>query len=139
MSCTRIEHPGYYGVIVGAALPWYTGLGLLFAFDGPQIASNPDYTIALQFVPIHVWGIFYIILGLSLFTMATVSRAPHSYVRFLLGLGWCCTLFFETTFVVQLATNGLFTPTIVAAWGTILIVELKAIVEPDANPLTQHK
>lgn len=139
MSQTRVNHPGYYGVIVGAALPWYTGLGLLFLTYGEKIASNPDYDIATRYVPIQTWGVIYVVLGLSLFTVATVARVPHRYVRVLMGVGWCLTWFFEITFVITLATDGLFTPTIVAAWGTILIVEFKAIIEPERNPLSTHR
>ncbi len=139
MSNTRHDHPGYYGVILGAALPWYMGLGAIFTFYGSHVDSDPDYDTALTYVPIQAWGAFYLLLGVALFLASTIPRVPHGYVRFLMAVGWCCTFYFEVLFIATLIIQGLETPTIIAAWGTILIVEFKAIVEPTSNPLTMER
>lgn len=135
----RTEHPGYYGVVIGAALPWYMGLGLVFTFLSGEIRHSRDYDLAFAYVPVEAWGALYLLLGVTLAIAATVPKVPHIYVRALMGVGWLCTFFFEVTFCLTLITNGLDTPTILAAWGTILVVEFKAIVEPERNPLSHHR
>lgn len=138
MSNIRREHPGYYGVVIGAALPWYFGLGVIFTFLHGEIARSADYKLALAYVPLTGWGIWYMALGTALAIAGTVPRVPHKYVRALMSIGWFCTCYFLVTFVVTLVDHGLATPTIVVAWLTLLVVEYKAIFEAESNPLMGH-
>lgn len=135
MSEIRTKHPGYYGVVIGAALPWYFMTGVIFTFLHDQVRQSVDYKLALAYVPVTVWGIWYMGLGLALAVSASVPRIPHRYVRVLMMAGWLSTGFFLMTFLITLAQGGLETPTIAAAWATLLVVEYKAIFEAESNPL----
>lgn len=134
MSDTRRKHPGYFGVLMGLAIPWYQGLGLTFLLQGHMLRAAPSYRLVLHYVPPQVWGIVYLAVGVLLLVGATVKRIPHILVRRVIVFGWLLTLFYLITFIVNDIVNGIPPATLIPAFTTMLLIEYRAIVEPESNP-----
>lgn len=134
MSDTRHEHPGYFGVLMGLAIPWYQGLGLTFLLQGHMLRAAPSYRLVLHYVPPEIWGIVYLAVGVLLLVGTTVKRIPHIFVRRIIVFGWMLTLFYLITFVVNDIVNGIPPATLIPAFATMLLIEYRAIVEPETNP-----
>jgi hypothetical protein len=134
MSNIRNEHPGYYGVCMAAALPWYCGLGTTFLVDPSVLNVSHAYHVVLHYIPPVAWGIWYVLLGLTLAVCVTVPKIPHKYARVCLICGWLCTLFFLLTFILSDIFGAPPTLTLIPAFTMILLVEYRAILESEKNP-----
>lgn len=136
MSDIRTEHPGYHGVVMGLSVPWYMGLGAVLTFMPVKHLIGLNLPLITSTVPLRVWGVVYMALGLAIATCASVPRIPHRYVRFLLGLGFVFTNFWLINFIVSAFTGHLEALSRAPAWATVVLVEYQTIIEPEVNPAT---
>lgn len=139
MSDIRRTHPGYFGVTLACALPWYICLGIGFTFFKGKPVSATAYELVASYVPLQAWGVVYLVLGAALLLACTVPRIPHIYVRVLTGTGFLFTVFWILNFIVSLAVGKLDAVSVIPAWCTIALVELQAIKEPVDGPVSRRR
>lgn len=138
MSDIRRTHPGYFGVTLACALPWYIGLGVGFTFFKGKPVSASAYELVASYVPLQAWGVAYLTLGLALLIACTIPSVPHTYVRVLTGTGLLFTVFWVINFAVSFAVGKLDVVSVLPAWCTIALVELQAMKEPEDGPVSRR-
>lgn len=137
MSDIRRTHPGYFSVTLGLALPWYIGLGVCFTFFGnSKLTSATAYDLISSYVPLWIWGIAYLSIGLGLLAAILIRSVRHETIRILTGIGLALTSAWIVCFVISGVIGQLDAASVIPAWCTVACVEWAAMTEPEHGPKT---
>lgn len=134
MSNIRYTHPGYFRVALGLSLTWYTALGVGFTVFHHVASQSRTNDLVSHFIPLLVWGLAYLALGLTMIVAILVKRVPHVVVRLCCGIGLVFTSFWLVTYIVTAAQGRLHLVSVIPAWTTMLFMEWAALNEPEHGP-----
>ncbi len=137
MSDIRNTHPGYFSVTLGLALLWYIGLGIAFLFvDGSTLQKSETYEVIAAYIPLWVWSIIYLSVGIALLFSISIKGVSHHSVRVCCLVGLILSTFWLGLFVYSLIIGKLDLITVIPAWLLCVCVEWAAMNEPEHGPIS---